>query len=179
MRKSEELETMLRMKLGGATYAEIGRRYGVSYETIRQTLLRHFPEKLEKTNRKERSLTKRQCELIRMHAGLLPRAKIARLVKATEGKVAEYIRRHKLEQTCVHGKYRNDVTDVTRFQICVSDFEGYLPEAIGNLLYLRQERVRQLLREMKETGEYDRFVGVFRQWNEAAYNKAVRRRDGN
>lgn len=172
----KELYGMRSMRRAGKTYSEIGKRYGKSFEAVRAALRRNFPEEFWITKNAP-VLTEWQKEMIRMHAGLLPRVKIAKLVKTTEGKVAEYVRRHRLEQTCVHGKCRNDVTEMTRFQICVSDFEGYVPEAIGNLFYLRPERVKHLIKEMKQSGEYDRHVGVFRHWNAAAYNKAVRRRE--
>lgn len=123
------------------------------------------------------SLTDYQKHFIRIHAGLIPKKVIAKKLLVWESAVSDYIQRHRLHHDCPRVLYRREITPITRFQICVCDFEGYLPEAIGNLYCIRPERVSFLLEEMKESGEYDRHIAEFEEHNEGAYNKAKRWRE--
>lgn len=126
------------------------------------------------------SLTDYQKEFIRMHAGLIPRKQIAKHLRVWESAVADFIRRKRLEQNNTSNNgIRHEITSITRFQICVCDFEGYLPEAIANLYCLYPERVKFLLKEMKESGEYIYHIGKFEISNQGAYEKALKRRNQN
>lgn len=120
------------------------------------------------------SLTDYQKHFIRMHAGLVPKKVVAEKLKIKESAATDYIRRMKLDLTS-HGKieYRKEITNITRFQICICDFEGYLPEAIGKLYCIYPSKVKYLLEEMKESGEYDRHIATLEEHNEGAYNKAM------
>ena len=119
------------------------------------------------------SLTDYQKRFIRMHAGLVSKKIIAKKLRVWESAVSDYIRRHRLDQNCHQVEYRREITPITRFQICVCDFEGYLPEAISNLYCIRPQRVSFLIDEMKESGEYDLHIGKFEDNNEGAYNRAM------
>ena len=123
-------------------------------------------------------LTRWQKEFIRNHSGLIPEKKIARELEISESVVYCFIRKNGLEYY-VRKKmgYHREITPLTRYQICIMDYEGYLPEAIGNLFSVWPERVKFLLKEMKQNGEYDYNIGKFSICNEGCYRKTLEWRE--
>lgn len=89
-----------------------------------------------------------------------------------------YLKRHKLKALYAYDQtpeLRRELTNTTRFMLCVSHFEGYSWKELCDLFALNPLCVRRMVRDMYESGEYRCHLEVFQDCNPAAYARGAAR----